>query len=221
MKFSSRSVWSIFALMVSFKSKGHCWSAACHVRCIEIPAFECHHIGCTSTSRKAPAKAHDPKLGTLEALANLGRFPRCRIQFYFPLVTYCRNLLESSPMTQIQFLNHLPCFLSRIWKMKYMFGHLINPKLSFIFKVLGVHGDAAASTCNWVMAKSKDAETMRVARGEPGKCLQSVHNKLSLLAPTRSLLSLRQLNGNIVNVCSCVEIELGAISMEAIADIYS
>ena len=94
-----------------------------------------------------------------------------------------------------------------------MFGQLINPKLSFIFKVLGVHGDAAASTCSWVMAKSKDAETMPVARGEPGKCLQSVHNKLSLLAPTRSLLSLRQFNGKfigcrIVSVCSYVEIEL-------------
>ena len=38
---------------------------------IEVPTLESDHIGCSRTGRKAPAKAHDPKLWALEALANL------------------------------------------------------------------------------------------------------------------------------------------------------
>jgi hypothetical protein len=48
------------------------------VRGIEVPALESDHVGCSGAGRQAPAKAHDPKLGALEALSNLSRFPGLR-----------------------------------------------------------------------------------------------------------------------------------------------
>ena len=48
------------------------------MRRVEVPAFESDHVGRSGTGGKAPAEAHDPKLGALEALANLRRFPGLR-----------------------------------------------------------------------------------------------------------------------------------------------